>query len=160
MEDIAEDKVIQIAQDQNLELRRMGNKWVGADGEEVEVEIEEEEEIDLEYDSDDAQSQYTATSGVDDYEQYVREEQNITEEEEAAFNMFLEDQGGKKVKTIADLIEEQLQKRARGAAGGGDMEMDGEGDDAEFQDLDPQIVEVYKGVGKLLTRYKVCPWFF
>ena len=40
----------------------------------------QEEEIDLEYDSDDAQSQYTATSGVDDYEQYVKEEQNITEE--------------------------------------------------------------------------------
>ena len=75
MEDIAEDKVIRIAQDQNLELRRMGNKWVGADGEEVEVEVEEEEEIELEYDSDDAQSQYTATSGVDDYEAYVREEQ-------------------------------------------------------------------------------------
>jgi len=28
----------------------MGDKWVGADGEELEVEVEEEEEIDLEYD--------------------------------------------------------------------------------------------------------------
>jgi uncharacterized protein YndB with AHSA1/START domain len=152
MEDIAEDKVVRIAQDQNLELRRMGDKWVGADGEEVEVEVEEEEEIDLEYDSDDAQSQYTATSGVDDYEAYVREEQNITEEEEAAFNMFLSETGGKKLKTIADLIEEQMQKQAARARGG-DMEME-EGEEAEFQDLEPQIVEVYKGVGKLLTRYK------
>ena len=152
MEDIAEDKVVRIAQDQNLELRRMGDKWVGADGVEVEVEVEEEEEIDLEYDSDDAQSQYTATSGVDDYEAYVREEQNITEEEEAAFNMFLSETGGKKLKTIADLIEEQMQKQAARARGG-DMEME-EGEEAEFQDLEPQIVEVYKGVGKLLTRYK------
>jgi len=44
-------RVIQIAQAQNLEIRRMGNKWVGADGEELDVEVEEEEEIDLEYDS-------------------------------------------------------------------------------------------------------------
>ena len=28
----------------------MGDKWVGADGEELEVEVEEEEEVDLEYD--------------------------------------------------------------------------------------------------------------
>lgn len=35
---------------QNLEIRRMGNKWVDADGTELEVEVEEEEEIDLEYD--------------------------------------------------------------------------------------------------------------
>ncbi len=33
--------------------------------------MEEEEEVELEYDSDDAQSQYTATSGIDDYEQVV-----------------------------------------------------------------------------------------
>ena len=108
-------QVIQIAQEQNLEIRREGDKWFGPDGEELDV----EEEIELEYDSDDAQSQFTATSGIDDYEQYIKEEQNITEEEEAAFNMFLSDQGGKKMKTIADLIEEQMQKRDRGVVGAG-----------------------------------------
>ena len=145
-------QVIQIAQEQNLEIRREGDKWFGPDGEELDV---EEEEIELEYDSDDAQSQFTATSGIDDYEQYIKEEQNITEEEEAAFNMFLSDQGGKKMKTIADLIEEQMQKRDRGVVGaGGDVAMGDAGDEAEYEELDAKIVEVYKGVGKLLTRYK------
>jgi hypothetical protein len=40
--------------------------------------------------------------------------------------------------------------------GQGDTEM-GEGDgeeDVALEELDEQIVEVYKGVGKLLTRYK------
>ena len=144
-------QVIQIAQEQNLEIRREGDKWFGPDGEELDV----EEEIELEYDSDDAQSQFTATSGIDDYEQYIKEEQNITEEEEAAFNMFLSDQGGKKMKTIADLIEEQMQKRDRGVVGaGGDVAMGDAGDEAEYEELDAKIVEVYKGVGKLLTRYK------
>ena len=55
------------------------------DGEE-----EEEEEGYLSYESDDNQSQYSATSQVDNYEEYVREEQQITEEEEAAFNLFLQ----------------------------------------------------------------------
>jgi hypothetical protein len=37
MDDIAEAQVIQIAQDQNLEIRRLENRWVNAQGEEVEV---------------------------------------------------------------------------------------------------------------------------
>ena len=37
-------QVIQIAQEQNLEIRREGDKWFGPDGEELDV----EEEIELE----------------------------------------------------------------------------------------------------------------
>lgn len=54
------------------------------------------------------------------------------------------EQGGKPLKTIADLIEEQMQKQARqgsGAAGDAEME-DGEGGGAAMEELDEQIVEV------------------
>ena len=139
VEEMADSKVMKQAQLQALELKK-------EDFEEGGDEMGAEEEDNLEYDSDDAQSQFTATSGIDDYEQYIKEEQQITEEEEEAFNLFLKPRQGK-VKTIADLIEEKMRERQ---TTGEDVEMEELG----YDDIDPKVVEVYKNVGKLLSRYK------
>ncbi|EKX36557.1 hypothetical protein GUITHDRAFT_158664 [Guillardia theta CCMP2712] len=139
VEEMADSKVMKQAQLQALELKK-------EDFEDGGDEMGAEEEDNLEYDSDDAQSQFTATSGIDDYEQYIKEEQQITEEEEEAFNLFLKPRQGK-VKTIADLIEEKMRERQ---TTGEDVEMEELG----YDDIDPKVVEVYKNVGKLLSRYK------
>ena len=55
---------------------------------------------------------------------------------------------------LADLIMEKIREKEDGdamaAAGGG---MDG-GDEPEFGDLPPKVVEVYRSIGKLLKRYR------
>ena len=104
-------------------------------------------------DSDDeTKSQFTSASGVDDYQNYLREEQDITEEDEAAFNMFLKPKQGK-ARTIADLIDEKMrEQKESGDAQMGEPEYDEDG--VEMQQLDPKVVEVYEGVGRWLERYK------
>jgi hypothetical protein len=99
-DDIADHSVARQVQLQAMDIRE----------EEAGNNAEEKDEDELSYDSDDAQSTYSAKSGVDDYQQYLHEEQLITEEEEAAFSSFL-NPAAVKVRTIADLIEEKLQQR-------------------------------------------------
>ncbi len=165
-EDIADENVVRQAQLQAMDIREEESAR--------NHEGEEEDEDGLSYDSDDAQTTYSAKSGIDDYQHYLDEEQLITEEEEAAFNSFLNPTSAK-IRTIADLIEEKLQqKRAAGDVSkengvfscsidsrhfslnqkrcSGDLDM--EDDDAEVDELDPKVISVYQGVGKLLTRYK------
>ena len=106
-DDIADESVVRQAQLQAMDIREEESSKV--------VEGDEDDD-DLSYDSDDAQSTFSAKSGIDDYQQYLQEEQLITEEEEAAFNSFLNPSSAK-IRTIADLIEEKLQqKRAAGGA--------------------------------------------
>jgi hypothetical protein len=104
-EDIADENVVRQAQLQAMDIRE----------EESARNLEGDDDDDgLSYDSDDAQTTYSAKSGIDDYQHYLDEEQLITEEEEAAFNSFLNPTSAK-IRTIADLIEEKLQqKRAAG----------------------------------------------
>ena len=168
LDDIADSNVVRQAQLQAMDIREEESSKI----------VQDDEEDDLSYDSDDAQSTYSAKTGIDDYQQYLQEEQLITEEEEVAFNSFLNPTSAK-VRTIADLIEEKLQqKRAAGGASEnqgmhlhffqgristncnvardfrrqGDVEMDEE--EPEVDELDPKVISVYQGVGKLLTRYK------
>ena len=62
--------------------------------------------------------------------------------------------GGGGGMNLADLIMEKIREKEDGdamvAAGGG---MDG-GDESEFGDLPPKVVEVYRSIGKLLKRYR------
>ena len=62
--------------------------------------------------------------------------------------------GGDGGMCLADLIMEKIREKEDGdamaAAGGG---MDG-GDESEFGDLPPKVVEVYRSIGKLLKRYR------
>ena len=111
IEDIAEEKVVRQAQLQQLEMRADEER----DGDGTMEDGGSGAEDDLEYDSDDA-SVYTATSGVDDYEAYVREEQQISAEEEEAFRLFLDPAAAtKKVRTIGDIIAEKMEASAAGA---------------------------------------------
>jgi hypothetical protein len=105
-EDIADENVVRQAQLQAMDIREEESAR--------NLEGEDEDDDGLSYDSDDAQTTYSAKSGIDDYQHYLEEEQLITEEEEAAFNSFLNPTSAK-IRTIADLIEEKLQqKRAAG----------------------------------------------
>jgi hypothetical protein len=98
-DDIADANVVRQAQLQAMDIREEESKNVEGD-----------DDDDLSYDSDDAQSTFSAKSGIDDYQQYLQEEQLITEEEEQAFNSFL-NPTSTKIRTIADLIEEKLQQK-------------------------------------------------
>ena len=59
-------------------------------------------------------------------------------------------------RTLADLIMERLRASGTmggGGGGGGDDDADDDGGGA-VPDMDPAVVEVYRGVGALLSRYK------
>jgi essential nuclear protein 1 len=81
--------------------------------------------------------------------------QEVAEEDERALAAFTTSAPGT-TRTLADLIVERLRSSGAGfgsgAAGGGDDE-EGEGGPVPG-DMDPRVVEVYRGVGALLARYK------
>ena len=74
--------------------------------------------------------------------------QEVAEEDERALAAFMTSEPGG-TRTLADLIVERLRSTGTAAEGG-----DGDDDAPVPADMDPRVVEVYRGVGALLARYK------
>ena len=93
--------------------------------------------------------------GAFDDEEYIDEkdgqyeEIEISEEEAAALSAFMTPKTGKD-RTLADMIMEKISERESGDAGGSDRRDD---EDAIPEGLDQRVVEIYRQVGVLLTRY-------
>jgi essential nuclear protein 1 len=86
--------------------------------------------------------------------------QEVNEEDERALAAFMRAPAAQS-RTLADLIAERLRTAAGeggpGGGGGGGSDDDdeyGAGDGGAHGGMDPQVVEVYRGVGALLSRYK------
>jgi len=98
-------------------------------------------------DSDDESDDFSDTES-----QWDVEEVEITEEDEKALEKFMRP-NAQATRTLADIIMGKIREKqaAEGAAEGAVP-----GDDCEMLvpgGLDPKVVHVYKGVGKLLKRY-------
>ena len=111
---------------------------------------EDEEDEGMEYGGD-------AGAGAFDDEEYINEEDGqyeeieISAEEAAALEAFMAPKSGKD-KTLADMIMEKIaEKEARG--GGGGSRMEGDDEDLVPEGLDDRVVQIYRQVGELLTRY-------
>ena len=76
------------------------------------------------------------------------EEAEITAEEAAALEAFMAPKTGKD-RTLADMIMEKIEEHERGGA----ETMRDEDGDAIPEGLDQRVIEIYKQVGKLLSRY-------
>jgi len=112
---------------------------------------EDEEDEGAEYGGD-------AGAGAFDDEEYINEEDGqyeeieISAEEAAALEAFMAPKSGKD-KTLADMIMEKIaEKEARGGGGGG-SHMEGDDEDLVPEGLDDRVVQIYRQVGELLTRY-------
>ena len=79
----------------------------------------------------------------------------MAEEDERALAAFMTAPPGA-TRTLADLILERLRSSGVGFSGGaaGDDDDAGDGAGPVPADMDPRVVEVYRGVGALLARYK------
>lgn len=81
----------------------------------------------------------------EDYE--IEELNQITEEDEKALSMFMS-KGTNSKTTLADIIMEKIRQKE-----GSNQKMEDQLDEKIASRLDPKVVKVYKGVGKLLTNY-------
>jgi len=93
--------------------------------------------------------------GAFDNEEYIDEkdgqyeEIEISEAEAAALSAFMTPRTGKD-RTLSDMIMEKINERESGHAGGSDRH---DGEEAIPEGLDQRVVEIYRQVGVLLTRY-------
>ncbi|CAI5943193.1 unnamed protein product [Closterium sp. NIES-64] len=125
---------------------------------------EEREEGEAEDDEDDEDGEdgaFSETASM--YNDAVADE--VTEEDERAIAVFLAGGGAApRQRTLADVIMAKIQEAtaggaagAAGGAGGGGGVRGGEGgEEAErrIPGVDEKVMEVYRGVGKLLSRYR------
>ena len=113
----------------------------GTDDEDEGGEEAEDGRRDAFYEDDDDDDEITEADG--EYEDV-----EISPEEAAALEAFMEPKSGKE-RTLADMIMEKIQEQEQG---GGRAER---GDDGEVvpEGLDPRVVEIYRQVGDLLSRY-------
>jgi essential nuclear protein 1 len=120
----------------------------------VNVEEDKEEKLDRpkstsRVDSSDDESD---NGEMEDYDEEETEEIEICAEDEAAFDAFMNGGGGNR--TLADVIMEKLREKEEADAAMADATASGEKvQETVERTLDPKVVEVYSGVGKLLSRY-------
>ncbi|CAI7729646.1 unnamed protein product [Closterium sp. NIES-53] len=124
---------------------------------------EEREEGEAEEEEDDEDGEYGAFSETASmYNDAVADE--VTEEDERAIAVFLEGGGAApRQRTLADVIMAKIQEATAGgtagaAAGGGEGGArggeGGEEGERRIPGVDEKVMEVYRGVGKLLSRYR------
>ena len=87
-------------------------------------------------------------------EYYEVEDVELDESDERALDLFM---GNRAPQTLADIIMEKIAQHeesaeARGGGGGGGG--GGEADEAPMPELPPKVIEVYQGVGRLLSTYR------
>ncbi|KAL3695058.1 hypothetical protein R1sor_008709 [Riccia sorocarpa] len=85
--------------------------------------------------------------GFSDNEYSEEEFEEITEEDERIMSMFMASDAGPQ-RTLADMIMERIKEKDAGIPTG-----TGEGE-RNIPGIDGKIIEVYRGVGKILSRFK------
>ena len=83
-----------------------------------------------------------------DFDESIYEDLKLDKDDEKAIEMFMSKDAPQR-KTLADLISEKLKEK--------ETEIDthfSQAGDIKFQDLDPRVIELYKGVKQVLSRYR------
>ena len=111
----------------DLSSEGLAASMAGEDDDEYEEEETEEVEMD--------EKEYEAMMG----------EMQVSQADEAAMAMFMPCEFKQQVK-LSDIIMQKIAEKEMMA------ELDGDFEDEEA--LDPKVVEVYQGVGKVMSRYK------
>ncbi|KAH7296907.1 hypothetical protein KP509_26G044500 [Ceratopteris richardii] len=95
------------------------------------------EEFNSEDEEDDEANKFSDTQS------YYEEFEEVPEEEEKLLAMFMADKAGPQ-RTLADLIMEKIKEHDSSIQDTGERQLPA---------VDPKVIEVYKGVGKILSRY-------
>ncbi|GJP84379.1 hypothetical protein CLOP_g14437 [Closterium sp. NIES-67] len=126
-------------------------------GREGAEEGEEREEGEEEEDEDGEYGAFSETASM--YNDAVADE--VTEEDERAIAVFLAGGGAApRQRTLADVIMAKIQEATAGsgsagaAAEGGGGVRGGEEEERRIPGVDDKVMEVYRGVGKLLSRFR------
>ena len=85
---------------------------------------------------------------VSEFSNEVKKDYNINKKDEEAFERFMNKDNGPR-RTLADIIQDKLTEKR--------TEIDTMYSDVEStrgSNLDPRVVEMYKGVGKILAKYR------
>ncbi|GJP69255.1 hypothetical protein CLOP_g199 [Closterium sp. NIES-67] len=134
-----------------LSAARRGREGAEEGEEREEGEEEEEEDEDGEYGA------FSETASM--YNDAVADE--VTEEDERAIAVFLAGGGAApRQRTLADVIMARIQEATAGsgsagaAAEGGGGVRGGEEEERRIPGVDDKVMEVYRGVGKLLSRFR------
>ena len=102
-------------------------------------------------DDDDGQQDGDDEDNEEGGEYYEVEDVELDESDERALDLFM---GNRAPQTLADIIMEKIaqhEESAEARAGGGGG---GAADEAPMPELPPKVIEVYQGVGKLLSTYR------
>jgi len=103
-------------------------------------------------DSDEDDDEDDEEVGTDDYEKSftsdIKKDYNINKKDEQAFEQFMNKSNGPR-RTLAEIIQEKItEKRTEIDTMYSDV------DSLQQRDLDPRVIEMYQGVGKILSRYR------
>ena len=91
---------------------------------------------------------FMKSSLFSEFSNEVKKDYNINKKDEEAFERFMNKDNGPR-RTLADIIQDKLTEKR--------TEIDTMYSDVESMrgnDLDPRVVEMYKGVGKILSKYR------
>lgn len=87
--------------------------------------------------------------GFSDAEDQAEEFEEVTEEDERIISMFMASDSAPQ-RTLADIIMERINEKGGDAMAAADVE----GEGRTIPGVDSKVIEVYQGVGKLLSRYR------
>ena len=91
---------------------------------------------------------HEAYTFVSEFSNEVKKDYNINKKDEEAFERFMNKDNGPR-RTLADIIQDKLTEKR--------TEIDTMYSDVESMrqsNLDPRVVEMYTGVGKILSKYR------
>lgn len=102
----------------------------------------------MDSDEDDDDEEIVEDDYEKDFSNEVKKDYNINKKDEEAFERFMNKANGPR-RTLAEIIQDKLtEKRTEIDTMYSDV------DSMAQKDLDPRVIEMYQGVGKILSRYR------